>query len=185
MCPIHFGRKTLPSGTSHKFKNCPIKLCRPFFLNCWHAKMTTFRIVNLTSQLAESRHNQYEVWLLLPYISELWLIACSAGLLISLSCHCRLKFMIWLCYKVTYSYTDYLKKYMEQYFLKEVRKTNIYSSKMADSRKIRKFSNHWLDSDAKTVLVYMIVCLSWYNDFEVKRKFWNTGDYKYFSFVGA
>ena len=33
---------------------------------------------------------------------------------------------------------------MEQYFLKEVRKTDIYSSKMADSRKIRKFANDWL-----------------------------------------
>ena len=60
---------------------------------------------------------------------------------------------------------------MEQYFLKEVRKTDIYSSKMADSHKIRKFSNHWLDNDTKAVLVYIyVIVYVWYNDFEVKRK---------------
>ena len=60
---------------------------------------------------------------------------------------------------------------MEQYFLKEVRKTDIYSSKMANSRKIRKFSNHWLDNDTKTVLVYMymlvIMILKWSENFEI------------------
>ena len=56
---------------------------------------------------------------------------------------------------------------MEHYLTKEVRKTGIYLSKMADR----------LDNDTKTVLVGPMYVYDWYVEFEVKRKFWI--NYKY------
>ena len=111
---------------SQKVRNILQAVRCDFYHHFWAA------VVNLTSQLAESRHNQYEVWLLPPYISELWL-ACSARLLTCLRCDCWLKFMTTCWYNyVTRKCIHKLiikEKSMEQYFLKKVRKTDIYSSK--------------------------------------------------------